>query len=365
MPDRLRVLVAGWLNSPHVVAWVEALAAAGHDVHLAGRSAPQWPETEATSNLHRLPTAGPPGLRGLRMSRALKDVADEVAPDLVHAHWLPEFGWMAAREHLRPLVCSAWGSDVLLLRGFGRRRSKRALDGADLVFASSANLARAARALAGRDVPVEVLRWGLDLERFSPGDKVAARKALGLAHDGPLVVSVRGFDRVYNPQLLLEAFARVKAQRPDARLLFKHTLETTPPEVRAAIDRLGLGEAVTTIGRGPVAMPDVYRAADVVVSVSSSDSSPRSVWEALACGRPVVVSDLQWARDELAPGREALFVPLEAPALVEAVSLVLGDASLAERLGDEGRARALAELDLAASAARIDELYRSVLDGTR
>ncbi len=76
MADRLRVLVAGWLNSPHVVAWVEALAAAGHDVHLAGRSAPQWPETEATSNLHRLPTAGPPGLRGLRMSRALKDVAD-------------------------------------------------------------------------------------------------------------------------------------------------------------------------------------------------------------------------------------------------------------------------------------------------
>ena len=47
---------------------------------------------------------------------------------------------------------------------------------------------------------------------------------------------------------------------------------------------------------------------------------------------------------------------------MEAVSLVLGDASLAERLGDEGRARALAELDLAASAARIDELYRSVLD---
>ncbi len=50
---------------------------------------------------------------------------------------------------------------------------------------------------------------------------------------------------------------------------------------------------------------------------------------------------------------------------MEAVSLVLGDASLAERLGDEGRALALAELDLAASAARIDELYRSVLDGPR
>ena len=75
MADRLRVLVAGWVNSPHVVAWVDALGAAGHDVHLAGRTASQWPEVEATPNLHRLPTAGPPGLRGLAMSRALADVA--------------------------------------------------------------------------------------------------------------------------------------------------------------------------------------------------------------------------------------------------------------------------------------------------
>lgn len=297
------------------------------------------------------------------MSRALADVAAEVAPDLVHAHWLPEFGWMAAREKLRPLVCSAWGSDVLLLRGIGRRRSKRALDGAELVFASSAHLARGARALAGRNVRVEVLRWGLDLDRFSPGDQAAARAALGLTGEGPLVVNVRGFDRVYNPQLLLEAFARVRARRPDARLLLKHTLETTPRELQGAIERLGLGDAVTTIGRGPVGMPDVYRAADVVVSISSSDSSPRSVWEALSCGRPVVLSNLPWARDELAPEREALFVPLEAPAIADTVGRVLDDAALAERLGDEGRVRALAELDLAASSARIDALYRSVLKG--
>ena len=58
------------------------------------------------------------------------------------------------------------------------------------------------------------------------------------------------------------------------------------------------------LGNVPVErMPDVYRAADVVVSIPSSDSSPRSVWEALACGRPVVVSDLPWAREELAHGR--------------------------------------------------------------
>ena len=76
-----------------------------------------------------------------------------------------------------------------------------------------------------------------------------------------------------------------------------------------------------------------------------------------------MLSNLPWARDELAPEREALFVPLEAPAIADTVGRVLDDAALAERLGDEGRVRALAELDLAASSAPIDALYRSVLKG--
>jgi glycosyltransferase involved in cell wall biosynthesis len=108
-------------------------------------------------------------------------------------------------------------------------------------------------------------------------------------------------------------------------------------------------------------MPDVYRAADVVLSVPSTDSSPRSVWEALACGRSVVVSDLPWAQDELEDGRNALLTPLDATAVSNAIERALAD----EGLGREGRALAEAELDEKACTARIDEVYRSVVDGTR
>ena len=53
--EPLRVLVAGWLNSPHVTAWVDAVEASGHDVHLAGRDAPQFPEClETRGKVHRL-----------------------------------------------------------------------------------------------------------------------------------------------------------------------------------------------------------------------------------------------------------------------------------------------------------------------
>jgi glycosyltransferase involved in cell wall biosynthesis len=108
-------------------------------------------------------------------------------------------------------------------------------------------------------------------------------------------------------------------------------------------------------------MPDVYRAADVVVSLASSDSSPRSVWEALACARPVVVSDLPWAREELEHGRNALLTPLEAEGVAAAIERALDDPSL----GEEGRRLAQAELDPAVCSARIDELYRSVVAAER
>lgn len=361
MPERLRVLLAGWLNSPHVRAWAELVAAAGHDVHVVGRVAPGWPELNLPVTSHRLSAAWPPPLRGFAMSRALRRVARAVEPDLVHAHYLPEYGWMAAREKLMPLICSAWGSDVLAVGGVNRPRSRLALKKAALVFVDSAHLGRAARALAGFDVPVEVVRWGLDLQAFAPGDRTAARSALGLPAEGPLIVSVRGLNPVYNPELLLEAFARVRAGRPDARLLLKHPLTETPAFVAAAVERLGLGDAVSTLGHvPPQQLPDVYRAADVIVSIASSDSSPRSVWEALACARPVVVSDLPWAHEELGGG-QALVAALDEGEVAGAIERVLADATLAERLAAGGRALALAELDPVACIARIDALYKSVV----
>ena len=362
-PERLRVLMAGWPNSPHVVGWAELATRAGHEVHVVGRLAPGWPELELPVPSRRLSAAWPPPLRGFHLSRALRRVAAELEPDLVHAHYLPEYGWMAARENLRPLISSAWGSDVLVAAGVNRPRARLALRSSDLVFVDSAHLGREAGSLAGSDIPVEIVRTGLDLDAFSPGDPIAARNALGLPADGTLVVGIRGLHPIYNPELLLDAFARVHERRPGVRLLLKHPNEAVPKSVRETIARLGLDNDVIVLGSVPhEQLPEVYRAADVVVSIPSTDSSPRSVWESLACGRPVVVSDLPWARDELASGERALLVGLDPEEIAAAIDAVLDDPELAARLGRVGRSLAVAELDPDACAVRVDSLYRSVVE---
>src|SRR5436309_3388814 len=142
-------------------------------------ASPARTASRAGSWMNGRPGLSPRPLRGVRMSAELADLAQALESDLVHAHYLPEFGWMAARKGLAPLVCSAWGSDVLVGGRLATGRSRRALDGASVVFADSKHLAEGTRVLAGRELRVEVVRGGLDLDRFSPGAAAAAPRALG------------------------------------------------------------------------------------------------------------------------------------------------------------------------------------------
>ena len=109
-------------------------------------------------------------------------------------------------------------------------------------------------------------------------------------------------------------------------------------------------------------MADYYRAADVCVSIASSDSSPRSAWEALACGCPLVLSDLPWVHELIEPGRHAEVVPIDADAVAAALERVLTDAEHADRMRADGRALVERHRD---SNAEMERLARAYADLAR
>jgi glycosyltransferase involved in cell wall biosynthesis len=128
---------------------------------------------------------------------------------------------------------------------------------------------------------------------------------------------------------------------PDAQLLLKHmggaTVELPP---------FPHPERVHLIGRVPYErMADYYRVADVCVSISSSDSSPRSVWEAMGAGCACVLSDLPWVTELLVPGRDALTVPIAATDVAEAIIRLLTEPALRDELAANGRAVVEEHLD--------------------
>lgn len=356
-----RVLMLGTVNHPHVEHLAMAMSERGLELVVGGDVEPSLPASRlpgAGIEVREAPRQRRRTVRGLVSHvRWIRRLMRELRPAIVHAHWFPGFCFFAALARARPLVAMAWGSDVYranlrqeLVNRFVARR-------ADLVMTDSGALLDRLQELGAPPQRTMVVNWGVDLERFSPAvdDRRALRERLGLG-PGPVILSPRSLAPVYNIPTILAAFERVGEVVPDAQLVLKHMAVTAPD--LGALPHAG---RVHLVGHVPYeTMADYYRAADVCVSIASSDSSPRSAWEALACGCPVVLSDLPWAHELIEPDRHALLVPVDAGAVAEAIERILSDDALASRLASEGRALVEAHRDSRTEMDRLAEALRSL-----
>jgi glycosyltransferase involved in cell wall biosynthesis len=340
----LRVLMLGPVNSPHVEHLALALHEKGVRVQAAGEI---WPGLPPSA----LPAAGVPlSIVNFPFVLWLRRLVREVRPDVVHAHWTP-FAFKALLARARPLVATPWGSDVYRAEGRFAQANRPVARLSDMVVTDSQDLIDRMIGLGAPRERTMLLNWGVDLERFSPGDRAAARERLGLGA-GPVILSPRLLKPLYNPEAIVAAFRRIRERVPDAQLVLKH-MATEPPELPP------LPDGVRVIGQVPYEqMPDYYRAADVCVSVPDTDSSPRSVWEAMACGCPCVLSDLPWARELIEPGADALLVQPEPGEIAAAIERVLRDPALASSLSERGRALVERHRNRDRETDRLIHLYR-------
>ena len=209
--------------------------------------------------------------------------------DLIDAHYLYPDGVAAARLGAalgKPVVITARGTDVNVMPGFAKPRRlilQAARQAAAIVTVSEA-LRRALIDLGVDGGKIVTLRNGVDLERFQPRDRTAARDALGVT--GPLVVSVGNLVGLKGHDLIIRALADVA----DATLLI-----AGDGGERSALSSLarasGVADRVRLVGRLPQeTLADLYSAADALVLASSREGWPNVLLEAMACGTPVAAT---------------------------------------------------------------------------
>jgi glycosyltransferase involved in cell wall biosynthesis len=163
---------------------------------------------------------------------------------------------------------------------------------------------------------------GLDHARFQPIDRTVARQqiiALGIAADGPLLVTPGALIARKGQALVLEALASI----PGARLALAGAGEDDA-KLRALARRLGLGERVHFLGQvSHDVLPTLMAAADVMVLPSASEGLA-NVWvEALACGTPIVVPDIGGAREVVQSTTAGRLVERNPPAIAGALKDIL------------------------------------------
>lgn len=199
---------------------------------------------------------------------------------------------------------------------------------------------------------------GIDLDRFSPGDQAAARAALGLPQDRPILGIVATLRRAKGHHLLLPALARL---RPADTLLLVIGDGPNLETLQALAASLQLRERVQFVGNQDDVLPWL-RALDVFVLPTLHEGIPQSLAQAMAVGLCCVTTPVGGIPEIATDEESALFFPPDdTAAIVLALERVLADKALRARLGTAARVAALERCSIEHMLDRMEALFETVI----
>jgi D-inositol-3-phosphate glycosyltransferase len=316
--------------------------------------------------------------------------------DLIHSHY-----WLSGlvADELR----AAWGGTpvVQMFHTLGLMKNRVALHDQDRepslrIDQELAVMAAADRIVAATPAEQAQLQWlygvdagkvavippGVDVARFHPIGLAEARRQVGVPVEDRMILYVGRIEALKGIDTLLRAIAILRAGCPDAPCLYLVIIGGDPDDpdhenaemerLKAIRTALGIEDVVTFLGaKDQDTLQYYYSAAEVVVMPSHYESFGMVALEAMACGTPVIASEVGGLAFLVQDGRTGYHVESQnAQALAGKLSLLLDDPALRERFGRQAVAYAqdfawprIADrlLDLFARLERSEPLYPSPL----
>jgi glycosyltransferase involved in cell wall biosynthesis len=303
---------------------------------------------------------------------AARRLARRVNATIMHGHWVVPGGLIAlAASPGRPLVVSLHGSDVYVAETLAPARfaARRVFNRAGAITACSADLGQRAVRLGADPSKVDVVPYGVDLQRFKPQPerRAALRAQLGASRQTLLGFAAGRLVRKKGFEYLIDSWALVKTD-PAAILVIAGDGDLRS-ELQARARGAGVAERVRFVGN--LSQDDVgahMAVADVVIVPSVKDESgnvdglPNVVMEALATGTPVIATAAGGIGAVIEHEVTGLVVPERDPAAIAAAVLRLGgDAHLGARLGSAARRLVDERFGWGHAAARFEAAYRRAL----
>ena len=316
----------------------------------------------------------PSALAVLGYARGLGRLVREIDPTLVHSNGI--------KAHLLLRLAGLKGVPIVwhLHDFYGTRPLmakvlRWASRGAAGAIAISEAVGRDGRAVLD-PLPVQVVYNAIDVDHFTPGPgdgpKLDALAGLPTAAPGEARVGlIATYARWKGQDLFLQAAARVLADRPARFYVIGSPIYQTKgsqwseAELRQLATGLGLGDRAGFVPFQPDPA-DVYRSLDVVVHASTQpEPFGRTIVEAMACGRPVVVSNAGGAAELFDDGRDAVgFTPNDPAALASAIRGLLDDPARRARIASTARATAVSRFARPRMGVEAAAAYRRFLDAT-
>jgi len=342
----MKLLFLGDASSIHFARWAHYFAQRGHEVFTSSAEPPK----EELPNFRRLssPIKWWP-LRYLALKGQVRQLIGELSPDLVNAHFVPNYGLLGALSGFHPLVISTWGSDVLISphKSFlHKARAVYALSKANLVTADAKVSHIELIHLGVKSEKVVVMPMGVPKAFLESGRKKALEKK-----EMVTIISCRRLERLYNVETLLLALARLKTARLWQAFILGEGSQRRKLETLAG--QLNLGDKVSFMGVLPASYyQELLLKSDIYVSTALSDSTSVSLLEAMAAKLACIVTEIPGNSEWIKVMENGLtFVRRNAKMLAYLIEQLVDDndlrIKLAEQAFEEVEAKAIWEENMA------------------
>ncbi|GAB4538318.1 MAG: hypothetical protein Kow0063_26020 [Anaerolineae bacterium] len=295
--------------------------------------------------------------------------------DFVHAHAVFSYAPLLAAflAHRKGIPYTITPHGLLLIQGFKSRKvwakrfsyafiEKTALNRATFIHVTSTQEAHRLRALKVYS-PIGIIYFGIDTPGCGNGNRIDVRCLAPTCDASAVLLFLGRFHPIKGLDLLLPAFAQALKQAPGIVLALAGDGDADYKAwMEAEIARLGIGERVIWLGflTGQEKWA-ALASSDVVVVPSYSESFGMVVVEAMACGKPVILSDQVAIHEEVASAGAGLVVPCAVERLAEAILELACDAELRKSMGQKGRALVNESFSPDWMSRRMLELYESAV----
>ncbi len=292
-------------------------------------------------------------------ARRLRQWAEQIRPQLIHALRIPYEGMITAGARLSsPWLVSVWGNDFTLHA-----------PSSPLLSAWTRYTLRTTHALHAdcqRDIRL-AHTWGLAAERPTlviPGNGGVQRTIFfppPFPIESPVIVHPRGLRAYIRNDLFFQAARMVLQRVPQARFLCIGMAGY--PRIENLVHTSGLESAITLLPVLPhFKMAEIYRQASIILSPSVHDGTPNSLLEGMACGAFPVAGDLESIREWIDHERNGLLYPAtQAQAMADALYRAIADPLLRQRAREYNLELIACRADYETCMAQAYDFYRLLI----
>ncbi len=237
----------------------------------------------------------------MKFASEIDSIVKKYNINIIHAHSL-YFGYLNyyIKSHV-PKVFTPMGSDIIIQSQNNyiyKNMAKKAYIGSDIVTGDSIFLQKKGFILGAKKKDNYIIQNGVDSNIFY-SKKNNLKKKLDLEEEDLLLFSPRGLDPVYNIKKIIYSIKILVDKKVRLKCIFAYAFgEEYYQRLNEIVKNLNLEDYIIWEGNiDRIKMAKIYNASDIVISIPDSDSSPASVYEAMFCKKPVIISDLEWSNE--------------------------------------------------------------------